>query len=74
MNCWEIILCSTKIRNKCPAYPKKGTDCWKVTGTKCKGGVVEMSSLKEKIKICKECNFFIKYVKKDWVRLPNLKE
>ncbi len=62
--CWEIINCSEKVRKKCPAYPDKGYDCWKITGTKCKGGTVETATLKEKLVFCKECKFYVENANK----------
>lgn len=62
MNCWEVIKCKKKVRKHCPAFPDKGLDCWKITGTKCQGGQVEMKTLREKIIYCKSCEFFEKYV------------
>ncbi len=65
MNCWEFKNCPEEIRTKCPAYPLRGKDCWKVTGTKCEGGTIEKSSLAEKIEFCrKECDFYKQYAHK----------
>ncbi len=36
-NCWEFRNCGSK--NKCPAYPNNGRDCWHVTNTLCWGEV-----------------------------------
>ncbi len=63
MKCWEFMKC--EIYEKCPAYPDRGMDCWKVTGTKCEGGKYEKASLEEKILYCrKECEFYKKYAHK----------
>ena len=32
MNCWEYIKCKNK--EKCPAYPDQGRECWTVRGTR----------------------------------------
>lgn len=64
MNCWEYKNCAKEIREKCPAYPERGQDCWKVTGTKCEKGLLEKKNLTEKILHCRECSFFISYAHK----------
>ncbi|MEW6348250.1 MAG: two-CW domain-containing protein [Thermodesulfobacteriota bacterium] len=33
--CWEFTNCKSK--EKCPAYPDKGRECWEVPGTLCRG-------------------------------------
>lgn len=58
MNCWEVIKCKRSIRKHCSAYPDRGKDCWKITGTTCKGGLVEKASLIEKLRYCRTCDFF----------------
>lgn len=35
--CWEFHKCG--VEQKCPAYPDQGRECWKVTGTLCRGQV-----------------------------------
>lgn len=65
MNCWEFKDCDENIRIKCPAYPDKGKKCWKVTGTKCEGGIIEKSTLMEKILYCRNnCNFYKLFAEK----------
>ncbi len=64
MNCWEIMKCSEEARNNCPAYPDKGLDCWKITGTQCSGGKYKKASLLEKIIHCRQCEFYEKYASK----------
>lgn len=61
MNCWEIIKCSEVYRKRCPAYPDKGFDCWKLTGCMCKGGTMQTATIIEKVKICKGCTFYKQY-------------
>jgi len=61
MNCWEVIKCSEKSRKSCPAYPDRGSDCWKITGCMCKGGTMQMTTLTDKLKFCKECVFYKEY-------------
>ena len=60
---WEFMKCSTAIQ-ECPAYPERGRECWKVTGTKCNGGKLEMASKSEKIMFCSKCNFYRVYAQK----------
>ncbi len=64
MNCWEFMKCKPETYQTCPAHPYKGLDCWKVTGTKCKGGMVETKTLEEKVLICHKCDFYKKYAHK----------
>jgi len=64
MNCWEFMNCKAETHMACPAYPDKGLDCWKVTGTKCSGGMVEKASLEEKVLFCKRCEFYKKHAHK----------
>lgn len=33
--CWEYMKCVS--RDKCPAFPDHGRDCWEISGTLCKG-------------------------------------
>jgi len=62
MNCWEVCKCPDETREKCPSYPSRGLDCWKVTGTKCEQGKFEKASLEEKVKHCRaNCEFFKSY-------------
>ena len=56
MNCWESKNCPTDRQNGCPAYPNRGTECWKVTGTMCGG--VEQGDMGSKIAKCRECNYY----------------
>ena len=58
MNCWEYMDCLPEIYKNCPAYPDKGLDCWKVTGTRCDHGRMEKASVTEKIEFCRTCGFY----------------
>jgi len=64
MNCWEHMKCSKEVYMKCPAYPEKGLKCWKITGTRCAQGKYVMASLEEKIRHCRQCDFYINYAEK----------
>jgi hypothetical protein len=64
MECWEHMNCSTKVMQDCSAYPDKGRICWKVTGTLCDGGKLEMANLGEKILHCKKCDYYVSYADK----------
>ena len=65
MNCWEFKNCPQETYENCPAYPDRGLDCWKVTGTKCDKGKYEMATLKEKIEFCRyKCDFYKTYASK----------
>ncbi len=59
MNCWEFRHCPEKTFTTCPAYPSKGLDCWKITGTKCDAGRIEKHTIDEKILFCRKCEFFV---------------
>jgi len=63
-NCWEFKNCPMDTYKGCPAYPNKGLDCWKVTGTKCDKGRFEMSTLDEKLEFCRKCDFYKDYAHK----------
>jgi methyl-accepting chemotaxis protein len=56
MNCWEFQKCKEELKNICPAYPDKGKDCWKVTGTMCKG--IQQGTKEKKIHQCNMCNYY----------------
>lgn len=64
MNCWDFRHCPEPVRTSCPAYPDKGTDCWKTTGTKCDSGRIEKATLAEKIAFCRTCDFYNVYANK----------
>ena len=63
-NCWEFKKCPEETYTHCPAYPNKGQDCWKITGTKCEKGTLEKASMAEKITYCRKCDFYVKYAHK----------
>jgi len=58
MDCWNFKNCNESKRDCCPAYPYSGMSCWKVTGTKCGNGEVEMATLSEKVSYCRKCDFY----------------
>ena len=64
MNCWEAMECLEETHRSCPAYPDKGLDCWKVTGTKCAQGTIVKATALEKIAHCRSCNFYQSYAHK----------
>ncbi len=64
MNCWEFMECPEETYNKCPAYPDRGLDCWKVTGTKCEKGKYEMETITEKVEHCRQCHFYKEFAHK----------
>lgn len=64
MDCWDFMRCGDKVYENCPAYPNKGRECWKVTGTKCDHGKLEKSSILEKIAFCRSCGFYTDYAQK----------
>jgi len=64
MNCWEFKNCAPATYQACPAYPGKGLDCWKITGTKCDQGKMEMATLMEKVNHCRKCDFYVKFAHK----------
>lgn len=64
MNCWELKECSERTYQACPAYPHRGADCWKVTGTKCEKGTIEKTTSLEKIGHCRACNYYSQFANK----------
>ncbi len=63
-NCWEFMECPGKVRDTCPAYPDYGRECWKLTGTICRGGKAAMTTYEEKILSCRnDCQFYKTYLK-----------
>lgn len=56
MDCWEFQKCKEDLKKKCPAYPLHGKDCWRVTGTMCKG--ILQKDVATKIHQCRACNFY----------------
>lgn len=64
MNCWEFMQCQESTYRTCPAYPNKGLDCWKVTGTKCAQGTIVKASALEKIGHCHGCKYYQTYAHK----------
>jgi methyl-accepting chemotaxis protein len=63
MNCWEYQKCKDNLRQKCPAYTdRRGLDCWKVTGTMCKG--IQQNTIQQKIAFCHTCNFYKQFANK----------
>jgi hypothetical protein len=64
-NCWEVMDCAEETCRECPAYPGHGTECWKITGTRCAQGALMKASLSEKIIHCRNnCRFYREYVSK----------
>lgn len=64
MNCWDFMKCQEATYRACPAHPDKGLDCWKVTGTKCAKGTLQMATALEKIAYCRNCAFYKEYAHK----------
>ena len=64
MDCWEFKNCGSDVRDKCPAYPENGLDCWKVTGTMCGQGRYKMATLKEEIEFCRTCDCYLEHAHK----------
>ena len=64
MDCWEFKACGDKARLACPAYPDKGLECWKVTGTMCDNGKIAMATVLEKISFCRKCDFYVNHAAK----------
>ncbi|MEW6428655.1 MAG: methyl-accepting chemotaxis protein [Thermodesulfobacteriota bacterium] len=57
VTCWEMKNCPTDRRDKCPAYPSRGNQCWMVTSTLCGGK--EQGSYREKMANCRQCNVYV---------------
>ncbi len=58
MNCWDYMDCPKEVRDRCPAYPRHGRDCWKMPNTMCAGGRYRLSTLAEKVAFCRICEFY----------------
>lgn len=56
MKCWEAKKCGRDKSGDCPAYPKSGSECWRIAGTLC-GGVVQ-GTFAQKLANCMECDFY----------------
>lgn len=55
--CWDYLKCDGARKENCPAFSKNmGQECWKVTGTLCKGKT--QGSMAEKIAECRKCGFY----------------
>jgi len=62
VQCWEFMKCGHEKDKKCPAVVQSvGRSCWLVAGTLC-GGIVQGDHA-QKLKNCKECQFYIKVKK-----------
>lgn len=58
--CWDILDCSEKRKESCPAYEFKAGDlCWFINGTKCSGKAHD--SWEEKMEECRVCKVFINF-------------
>ncbi|MQL51644.1 HAMP domain-containing protein [Desulfofundulus thermobenzoicus] len=56
-NCWEVEKCPEATRQACPAFKEnRGTECWKVTGTLCRGET--QGTMAEKIGQCRDCAYY----------------
>ena len=54
-NCWEVMKCGAEAN--CPAYPTRGTICWTVEGTLCRGQ--KQGSYQEKVGECRtKCEYY----------------
>jgi len=56
VNCWEFKHCGRDKTNDCPAYPKGGTECWRIAGTMC-GGKVQ-GTFAQKLANCMDCDYY----------------
>jgi hypothetical protein len=63
-NCWEFLGCDMDVCGDCTAYPDHGRECWKLTGTKCKGGKFMKTTIEDKLLHCRnECDFYKTHLK-----------
>ena len=63
MNCWEYTKCGreqggVKVAElgPCPAYPRNGNTCARVTGTFCNGA--RQGTMASKLNECMQCDFY----------------
>jgi hypothetical protein len=59
--CWEFKKCDKE--KECPAYPHKGTVCFSVKSTLCRGEI--QGDYSDKIQACRETCDFYKYLVSD---------
>ncbi|MEW6066272.1 MAG: two-CW domain-containing protein, partial [Bacillota bacterium] len=60
--CWEFLKCPEERKTKCPAFTeKRGSDCWKVPRTLCRGEL--QGTMAQKIGSCRKCNFYCSFHK-----------
>jgi methyl-accepting chemotaxis protein len=58
--CWEYMQCPDSRMADCRAFIEdRGTECWVVTGTMCRGE--EQPSVSAKIAKCRTCDYY-KYI------------
>lgn len=56
-NCWDYMDCPEESRELCPAFiEQKGTECWLIEGTRCRGEV--QGSVVAKLEHCRECQVY----------------
>ncbi|RKO67050.1 methyl-accepting chemotaxis protein [Desulfofundulus salinus] len=56
-NCWEVLKCNETTKQTCPAFKEnRGTECWEVTGTLCRGET--QGTMAEKIGQCRKCKYY----------------
>ena len=56
-NCWDRLKCPDEDKKECPAFTEnKGTECWTVTGTHCRGEI--QGTMAEKITLCRDCDAY----------------
>ncbi|MEG6513677.1 methyl-accepting chemotaxis protein [Desulforamulus ruminis] len=62
INCWEHLKCPEDRKNQCPAFiEKRGSECWKVSKTLCKGQL--QGTMAQKIGNCRKCDFYATFHK-----------
>ena len=64
LECWEFMDCPSETRDMCPAYPRRGHECWKVTGTRCGRGRIQKATRDQKIEHCRHCSYYRRFARK----------
>lgn len=62
-NCWDLMECSEKKQENCPAREFKAGDlCWFINGTACNGK--NHDSWENKMEACRVCHVFLNFFEK----------
>lgn len=64
MRCWEYCNYPENVRLSCKAYKNHNDkECWIISGTLCKGGMIDKETIEEKLSECTKCDYYINFLK-----------